>query len=40
MVAEQPVAQGEETTKIADGFAVTNLLVGTTASVVEQVLAT
>jgi hypothetical protein len=39
-VAEQPVAQEDETAKIADGLTVTNLLVGTTAGIVDQVLAT
>jgi hypothetical protein len=38
MVAEQPAAQKDETTKIADGLTVTNLLVGT--GIVDHVLAT
>jgi hypothetical protein len=40
MFAEQPAAQEDETTKIEDGFTVADLLVGTTAGIVDQVLAT
>jgi hypothetical protein len=34
-VAEQPVAREDETTMTADGFAVANLPVGTTAGIVD-----
>ena len=40
IVAKLPAASEDEMTKTADGLTVANLVVGTTAGVVDQVLAT